>query len=153
MKKITPFLWFDNNAEEAVSFYLSIFKNSRIKSLLRYGKGGPMPEGTVLTVSFEIEGRDYVALNGGPMYQFTPAFSLAVECENQEEIDYYWEKLTEGGKPIQCGWLEDKYGLSWQVVPHNISDLLMTKDPAKNQRVMDAMLKMIKLDIKALEEA
>lgn len=153
MKKITPFLWFDNNAEEAVSFYLSIFKNSRIKSLLRYGKGGPMPEGTVLTVSFEIEGRDYVALNGGPMYQFTPAFSLSVECENQEEIDYYWEKLTEGGKPIQCGWLEDKYGLSWQVVPHNISDLLMTKDPAKNQRVMDAMLKMIKLDIKALEEA
>ncbi len=153
MKKITPFLWFDNNAEEAVSFYLSIFKNSRIKSLLRYGKGGPMPEGTVLTVSFEIEGRDYVALNGGPMYQFTPAFSLAVECENQEEIDYYWEKLTEGGKPIQCGWLEDKYGLTWQVVPHNISDLLMTKDPAKNQRVMDAMLKMIKLDMKALEEA
>jgi len=153
MKKITPFLWFDNNAEEAVNFYLSIFKNSKIKSLLRYGKDAPMPEGTVLTVSFEIDGREYVALNGGPMYKFTPAFSLAVECENQEEIDYYWEKLTDGGKPIQCGWLEDKFGLTWQVAPHNISDLLMTKDPEKNRRVMDAMMKMIKLDIKTLEEA
>ncbi len=153
MKKITPFLWFDNNAEEAVGFYLSIFKNSKIKSLLRYGKGGQMPEGTVLTVSFEIDGREYVALNGGPLYKFTPAFSLAVECENQEEIDYYWEKLTEGGKPIQCGWLEDKYGLTWQVVPHNINNLLITKDPEKNRRVMEAMMKMIKLDIKALENA
>ncbi|MCE1164450.1 MAG: VOC family protein [Bacteroidetes bacterium] len=153
MKKITPFLWFDNNAEEAANFYVSIFKNSKIKSLLRYGKDAAMPEGTVLTVSFELDGREYVALNGGSYYKLNSAFSLAVECENQQEIDYYWDKLTDGGKPIQCGWLEDKYGLTWQVAPHNISELLMTPDPAKNKRVMDAMMKMIKLDIKALEEA
>ena len=152
MKKITPFLWFDNNAEEAVSFYLSIFKNSKIKSLLRYGKGGQMPEGTVLTVSFEIDGREYVALNGGPLYKFTPAFSLAVECENQEEIDYYWEKLTgDGGEESYCGWLKDKYGLSWQIVPSILSELM--KDPVKAEKIMSVFMEMRKFDLEKIKNA
>jgi len=157
MQKITPFLWFNDNAEEAVKFYASIFKNSKIGKIARYGEEGEKiagrPAGSVMTVEFQVEGQDFVALNGGPHFKFTEAISFVVNCETQEEVDYYWEKLSEGGKEVQCGWLKDKYGLSWQIVPTVLGELLSDKDAAKSQRVMTAMLKMVKLDIKKLKDA
>jgi predicted 3-demethylubiquinone-9 3-methyltransferase (glyoxalase superfamily) len=150
---IKPFLWFEHQAEEAAKFYTSIFKNSKIGKVARYPEGSPGPAGSVMTVAFQIEGQDFVALNGGPHFKFTEAVSFMIECENQKEIDYYWERLLEGGKPSQCGWLKDRYGLSWQVVPANIDQIFSGKDSAKAQRAMQAMLKMIKLNIKELENA
>ena len=157
MQKITPFLWFDNQAEEAAKFYTSIFKNSKIGKIARYDEAGEKasgrPKGSVMTVEFQLEGQEFVALNGGPHFKFTEAISFVVNCETQEEVDYYWEKLSAGGKEVQCGWLKDKYGLSWQIVPTVLGELLSDKDAAKSQRVMQAMLKMVKLDIKKLKEA
>jgi predicted 3-demethylubiquinone-9 3-methyltransferase (glyoxalase superfamily) len=153
MQKITPFLWFDGEAEEAANFYVSIFKNSKVLSVSRYGDGAPRPKGSVMTVAFDLDGQKFVALNGGPQYAFTPAVSFVVNCETQEEVDHYWEKLTAGGKEVQCGWLTDKYGLSWQITPTILITMLQDKDPAKAQRVMKAMMKMIKLDIKELQRA
>jgi predicted 3-demethylubiquinone-9 3-methyltransferase (glyoxalase superfamily) len=153
MQKITPFLWFDNQAEEAMKFYTSIFKNSKIGTVARYGEAGPGPAGSVMTASFELEGQEFVALNGGPMFKFTEAVSFVVYCETQEEIDHYWNNLLKGGTPSQCGWLKDQFGLSWQIVPTALSRLLSSKDPQQSRRVMQAMLKMVKLDIKKLEDA
>ncbi|HKD91419.1 MAG TPA: VOC family protein [Terriglobales bacterium] len=155
MQKITTFLWFDNQAEEAANFYVSIFSNSKVLSSSRYGEGAPMPKGTVMTISFQLAGKEFIALNGGPHYKFTPAISLSVACEDQKEIDYYWERLTSGGgKPVQCGWLEDKFGLSWQVVPAQLGTLLSGDgDAAKAKRAMAAMLKMKKLEIESLRSA
>ena len=153
MPAITPFLWFNDKAEEAANFYVSIFPNSRILAVSRYGDAGPGPQGSVMTVNFELDGRQFTALNGGPRYAFTPAVSLMVPCETQQEVDSYWNKLTAGGKPIQCGWLEDKYGLSWQIVPKELFRLVQDKDPAKSQRVMKAMLQMVKLDVARLQQA
>ncbi len=140
MQKITTFLWFDNQAEEAVKFYTSIFKNSKIGTIARYGDAGPGPKGSVMTATFQLEGQEFVALNGGPIYKFTPAISFAVNCETQEEVDYYWEKLSQGGAEVQCGWVTDKYGVSWQIVPTILHKLLQDKDAAKSKRVMQAML-------------
>ncbi len=151
--RITPFLWFDNNAEEAVNFYISVFKNSRIGKTARYGEEAPGPKGTVMTISFELDGQEFIALNGGPLFKFTEAISFVVSCKTQEEVDYYWEKLSEGGQESMCGWLKDKYGLSWQVVPVVLPELLSGKDKEKAKRTMQAMLKMNKLDIKTLEQA
>jgi predicted 3-demethylubiquinone-9 3-methyltransferase (glyoxalase superfamily) len=157
MQKITPFLWFNDNAEEAVKFYTSIFKNSKIGKIARYGEEGEKiagrPKGSVMTVEFQLEGQQFIALNGGPIFKFTEAISFVVNCETQEEVDYYWEKLSAGGKEVQCGWLKDKHGLSWQIVPTVLGELLSDKDAAKSQRVMQAMLKMVKLDIKKLKQA
>jgi predicted 3-demethylubiquinone-9 3-methyltransferase (glyoxalase superfamily) len=153
MQKITPFLWFDTQAEEAASFYASIFKNSRVKSVARYGDAGPGPKGTVMTASFELNGQEFIALNAGPKFKFSPAISFVVNCETQEEVDYYWEKLSAGGRTDQCGWLTDKFGLSWQVVPTVLGQLMASKDPQKSQRVMKAMLQMTKLDIAKLQRA
>lgn len=159
MQKITPCLWFDSNAEEAVEFYTSIFKNSKIGKISRYGKEGyeihGKPEGTVLTVEFELNGQTFTALNGGPAFKFNEAISLQVHCKSQEEVDYYWGKLSEGGdkKAQQCGWLKDKYGLSWQIVPTVLSEMLQDKDAEKSESVMKALLQMKKLDIKALKQA
>ena len=157
MQKITPFLWFNDNAEEAVKFYTSIFKNSKIGKIARYGEEGEKiagrPKGSVMTVEFQLEGQQFIALNGGPIFKFTEAISFVVNCETQEEVDYYWEKLSQGGKEVQCGWLKDKHGLSWQIVPTVLGELLSDKDAAKSQRVMQAMLKMVKLDIKKLKQA
>jgi len=153
MQKITPFLWFDNQAEEAVKFYTSIFKNSKVGTIARYGESGPGPAGSVMTAAFELEGQPFVALNGGPIFNFTEAVSFVVNCESQDEVDYYWDNLLKGGTPSQCGWLKDQFGLSWQIVPTALSKLLSAKDPQKSRRVMEAMLKMVKLDIKTLEEA
>jgi predicted 3-demethylubiquinone-9 3-methyltransferase (glyoxalase superfamily) len=157
MQKITPFLWYDNNAEEAASFYCSIFKNSKVGSVTRYdessAKAAGRPEGSAMTVEFELEGQKFVALNGGPHFKFTEAVSFVVNCDNQEEVDYFWEKLTAGGQEVQCGWLKDKYGLSWQVTPTILPELLKHKDPAKAKRVMEAMLKMKKIDIAILKQA
>ena len=153
MPAITPFLWFNDNAEEAANFYVSIFPNSRILGVSRYGDAGPGPKGSVMTVNFELDGRQFTALNGGPRYAFTPAVSLMVPCETQQEVDSYWDRLTAGGKPIQCGWLEDKYGLSWQIVPKELFRLAQDKDPARSQRVMKAMLEMVKLDVARLQQA
>jgi predicted 3-demethylubiquinone-9 3-methyltransferase (glyoxalase superfamily) len=154
MDRISPFLWFNDQAEEAVNFYTSIFKNSKIKNVSRSGESGPGPKGSVLVVDFELDGRSFQALNGGPLFKFTEAISLVVHCETQKEIDYYWEKLTQGGgQEAQCGWLKDKYGLSWQVVPTSLGRLMSGSDKAKSERVMKALLKMVKLDIKKLEEA
>ena len=153
MQKITPFLWFDTQAEEAAKFYTSIFKNSKIGEVRRYGDAGPRPKGTVLTVTFEIEGQEFVALNGGPHYQFTPAISLFVDCEDQREVDELWDKLVEGGKPVQCGWLQDKYGISWQIIPKALGKLLSDPNPTKANRVMQAMLQMVKIDVRRLQEA
>jgi predicted 3-demethylubiquinone-9 3-methyltransferase (glyoxalase superfamily) len=152
--KIKPFLWFEDQAEEAVKFYAGIFKKSKVGSIARYPEGSPGPAGKVMTVAFQLEGQDFVALNGGPQFKFTEAISFSVECKDQKEIDYYWDKLTAGGgKPVQCGWLKDKYGLSWQIVPAMMDELFAGKDKARAQRVMQAMLKMVKLDIRKLEEA
>ena len=154
MSKITPFLWFDNNAEEAVQFYTSIFRNSKILQTSRYPEGAPGPKGSVMTMKFELNGQEFIALNGGPHFKFNEAISFVVDCETQKEIDEYWEKLTSGGgKEVQCGWLKDKYGLSWQIVPAALGQLMADKDPKKAKRVTQAMLKMVKLDIEALKKA
>jgi predicted 3-demethylubiquinone-9 3-methyltransferase (glyoxalase superfamily) len=153
MHKITPFLWFDDQAEEAMNLYVSLFKNSKIISVSRYGEGGPGPAGSVMTATFQLEGQEFMALNGGPYYHFTEAISLFVNCETQEEVDELWEKLSEGGEKGQCGWLKDRYGLSWQIVPTVLGELLQSKDGEKAKRVMEAMLKMDKLDIKVLRQA
>jgi predicted 3-demethylubiquinone-9 3-methyltransferase (glyoxalase superfamily) len=152
--KITPFLWFDTQAEDAARFYVSIFPNSKITATARYGEGGPGPSGSVMTVGFQLDGQDYTALNGGPHFKLNEAFSLVVHCKNQEEIDYYWDKLTAGGgAPVQCGWLKDRFGLSWQIVPDRMIELLTGGDAERAKRVTQAMMKMIKLDLKALEQA
>jgi len=153
MQKITPFLWFDNNAEEAANFYVSIFKNSKVFNIARYGDAGPGPKGTVLTVNFEIDGQKFIALNGGPQFKFTEAVSFVVNCETQEEIDYFWEKLSAGGEKSQCGWLKDKYGLSWQVVPTILGELMGGNDAERSNRVMQAILQMQKLEIEPLKRA
>jgi predicted 3-demethylubiquinone-9 3-methyltransferase (glyoxalase superfamily) len=153
MQKITPFLWFDGQAEEAANFYVSVFKNSKIVSATRYGEAGPGPKGSVMTVEFELEGQRFVGLNGGPNFKFTEAISFVVNCTSQEEVDHFWAKLSEGGQEVQCGWLKDKYGLSWQVVPTILVELMQDKDPVKSQRVMQAMLQMKKIDIIALKQA
>ena len=152
-RKITPFLWFDHQAEEAVGFYTSIFTDSKVGTVTRYGEAGPGPKGSVMTMAFELDGQEFVALNGGPHYQFTPAISFVINCESQKEVDHYWETLSAGGQEIQCGWLRDKYGVSWQVVPTVLIDMLHDKDAARAQRVMKAMLQMKKIDIPRLEEA
>src|SRR2546426_11795085 len=154
MQKITPFLWFDNNAEAAAQFYTSTFKNSKILSISRYGDAGPGPTGSVMVVSFQLEGQQFTALNGGPLFKFSEAFSFVVSCENQEEIDYYWNKLTsDGGQESQCGWLKDKFGVSWQITPSVLIDMLHDKDAEKAERVMNAMLQMQKIDIAKLRDA
>ncbi len=151
--KITPFLWFDTQAEEAMNFYISIFKNSKINAVSRYTEAGPGPAGSVLTAVFTLDGLQFMALNAGPMFKFTEAVSFLVNCESQEEVDYYWNKLTEGGEESQCGWLKDKFGLSWQIVPTILGQLMQDKDTVKAGRVMQAMLKMRKMDIAKLKEA
>jgi predicted 3-demethylubiquinone-9 3-methyltransferase (glyoxalase superfamily) len=157
MKGITLCLWFDNNAEEAVNFYTSIFKDGKIGTIMRYGKAGAevsgKPEGSVMVIEFSLAGQNFMALNGGPMFQFTPAISLSVNCETQAEIDELWERLLEGGEAMQCGWLTDKYGITWQIVPVQLDELLKTLEADKAERVMQAMLKMVKLDIAELERA
>jgi len=153
MQKITPFLWYDNQAEEAANFYVSIFKNSKVKKVARYPEGSPAPVGSVMTVDFELDGQEFVGLNGGPNFKFTEAVSFVVNCETQEEVDYFWNRLLEGGTESQCGWLKDKYGLSWQVVPTILLELVKDKDPEKSKRVMQAMLQMKKIDIEALKRA
>ena len=154
MQKITTFLWFDNQAEEAANFYVSVFKNSKILSVTRYGDTGPGPKGSVMVASFELDGQKFNALNGGPIFKFTEAISLVVNCESQAEVDHFWEKLTaDGGQEVQCGWLKDKYGLSWQIVPTILVELLQDQDPDKTQRVMKAMMKMVKMDIDTLKRA
>jgi predicted 3-demethylubiquinone-9 3-methyltransferase (glyoxalase superfamily) len=154
MQKVSPFLWFDSNAEEASNFYVSIFKNSKVLKVSRYGEGGPGPAGSVMIVNFQIEGQEFIALNGGPHFKFTEAISFSINCETQEEVDYYWNRLIAGGgQESQCGWLKDKFGLSWQVVPTILGELLADKDAKKGQRVMQAMLKMKKIDIPELKRA
>ena len=153
MQKIVPFLWFNNQAEEAVNFYVSIFKHSKIVHAARYGDAGPGPKGKVMLVSFQLEGQDFYALNGGPQYSFTPAISLFVNCETQQEVDDLWEKLSAGGQKIECGWLRDKYGLSWQIIPTILGKLMQDKDPKKSQAVMKAMLQMTRIDIAKLKQA
>jgi len=155
MQRITPFLWFDHQAEEAANFYVSVFKNSKVKEISHYtGEEPSGQKGSVLTVAFELDGQEFVALNGGPKFKFTEAVSLVVNCETQEEIDYYWEKLTAGGgEEVQCGWLADKFGLSWQVVPAKIREWMTDKDPARSQRLMHAVMQMKKLDMAAMQRA
>src|SRR4026207_460594 len=157
MQKITPFLWFNDNAEEAVKFYTSIFKKSRIGKIARYDKAGEKaagrPAGSVMTVEFELDGQDFIALNGGPHFKFTEAISFSVNCKTQEEVDELWEKLSAGGQKSRCGWLKDKYGLSWQIVPTALSELLGSKDPKKSKKVMETMLKMDKLDSRTTQIA
>ncbi|HYJ16144.1 MAG TPA: VOC family protein [Candidatus Limnocylindria bacterium] len=153
MQKITPCLWFDNNAEEAVNHYLSIFKNSKINKVLRCGDAGPGPKGSVLTIAFQLEGQDFIALNGGPIFKFNEAISLSVDCKSQIEVDDLWEKLSAGGQESRCGWLKDKFGLSWQVVPSILVEMLQDPDPEKAKRVMAAMMKMGKIDIAQLKQA
>lgn len=153
-QKITTFLWFDDNAQEAANFYVSVFKNSRILETTHYGEAGPGPKGTVMTVSFELDGQQFTALNGGPHFKFTEAISLVVHCQSQEEVDYYWNRLTaDGGQESQCGWLKDKYGLSWQITPDVLLKYLTDSDVAKSQRVFQAMLQMKKINIDDLEQA
>jgi len=153
MQKITPFLWFDDQAEEAANFYVSIFKNSKVGRINRYGEGGPRPKGTAMSVTFQLDGQEFMALNGGPEFTFTPAISLFVNCETQKEVDELWERLSEGGKKERCGWLKDKYGLSWQIIPSALGQMMQDKDPQKSKRVMNAMLQMNKIEIKALQQA
>jgi predicted 3-demethylubiquinone-9 3-methyltransferase (glyoxalase superfamily) len=153
MQKITPFLWFDGNAEEAMNFYTSVFKNSKVVNVRRYGEAGPGPKGTVMTGTFQINGQDFYALNGGPKYKFTPAISFFVNCETQPEVDELWDKLSAGGRKDKCGWLTDKFGLSWQIIPSALGKMLGDKDPKKANNVMQAMLQMDKIDIKKLKEA
>ncbi len=153
MQKITPFLWFDHQAEEAAKFYVSLFKNSKVLSVTRYGEAGPGPQGTVMTVTFLLEGHEFTALNGGPLFKFTEAISFVVNCNTQEEVDEVWDKLSMGGEGGQCGWLKDRYGLSWQVVPIALEEMLTDPDAEKAQRVMRAMLQMKKIDINGLKRA
>ena len=153
MQKITPFLWFDTQAEEAMLFYTSIFKNSKVGRVTRYGDAGPGPKGAVMSATFELEGQQFMALNGGPHFKFSPAISLFVDCKTQAEVDELWEKLSAGGKPERCGWLTDKFGLSWQIIPTVLGELLSDKDPQRSQRAMKAMLQMNKIDIEALKQA
>ncbi len=153
MQKITPFLWFDDNAEQAAKFYTSAFKGGKILATARYTETGPGKSGSVMTVKFRLLGQEFVALNGGTDFKITPAISFVVNCDTQKEIDYYWTKLSAGGKKVQCGWLEDKYGVSWQIVPSVLPDLITDKDPEKVNRVMAAMMKMVKLDLKRLQQA
>ena len=153
MQKITPFLWFNDNAEEAVNFYVSIFRNSKILSMSRYPEGTPGPAGKVMTATFQLEGQEFTALNGGPEFKFTEAISFFVNCETQKEVDELWDKLSAGGEKGQCGWLKDKYGVSWQIVPTALGQMLGDKDPQKSQNVMQAMLKMTKIDIETLRRA
>lgn len=153
MQRITPFLWFDGKAEEAAHFYVSIFKNAKIGDVMGYSEAGPGPKGSVMSVNFQLEGQDFIALNGGPQFQFSPAISFFVKCETQEEVDHFWEKLSAGGKKIQCGWLQDKFGISWQIVPTVLGKMLSDKDARKSRNVMQAMLKMEKLDIEKLKAA
>jgi predicted 3-demethylubiquinone-9 3-methyltransferase (glyoxalase superfamily) len=152
-QKITPFLWFDSQAEPAAKFYVSVFKGGKILRTARYPEGGPGPAGSVMTVNFRVLGQDFVALNGGPIYKITPAVSFVVECGTQREVDYYWRRLSTGGKKIQCGWLEDKFGVSWQIVPTALLELTTGRDTARAQRVFAAMMKMVKLDIAKLRAA
>ena len=154
MPKITPFLWFNDNAEEAMNFYVSVFRNSKVRGVTRYGDAGPGPKGSVMTANFELDGQEFVALNGGPQFTFTEAVSFVVHCDSQQEVDYYWDTLTsDGGRPSQCGWLKDKYGLSWQIVPDAMMALLQQKDPKKAQRVMQALMQMTKIDLARLRQA
>ena len=153
MQKITPFLWFDGKAEEAVSFYISIFKNSKIKTVSRYGDAGPGPKGSVMAVAFQLDRQDFIALNGGPQFTFNQAISFIVNCETQEELDGFWEKLSQGGAKDRCGWLRDKHGLSWQIVPKDLGELLSDPDSERSNRVMKAMLQMDKLDIQRLQQS
>ncbi len=153
MQKITPFLWFNDRAEEAMNFYVSVFKNSRVVSVTRFTEAGPGPKGAVMSATFQLEGQDFFALNGGPAFTFTPAISFFVNCETQQEVDELWEKLSAGGKKERCGWLKDKYGLSWQIIPNALGELLNDKDPHKAKSVMQAMLGMGKIDIQGLRQA
>ena len=153
MQKITPFLWFDGKAEEAMNLYVSVFKNSKVVSVTRYGEAGPGPKGTVMSATFQLEGQQFYALNGGPQYKFTPAISLFVSCETQQEVDELWNKLSAGGHKDRCGWLQDKYGLSWQIIPTALGKMLQDKNPRKAQNVMKAMLQMDKIDIAKLKQA
>jgi predicted 3-demethylubiquinone-9 3-methyltransferase (glyoxalase superfamily) len=153
MQKITPFLWFDDQAEEAMNFYVSIFKNARVNRVTRYGDAGPGTPGTVMSAEFTLDGVDFYALNGGPVFKFSPATSFFIHCETQEEVDHYWNKLLEGGKPSQCGWLDDKFGVTWQVVPNALGKFMNDPDKKKAGNVMKAMMKMIKLDIAKLQAA
>ena len=152
-QKITTFLWFDTQAEEAVKFYVSVFKNSKIVKTVLYGDAGPKPKGTVMVIDFELDGQKFTALNGGPEFKFNESISLVVNCKTQQEIDYFWEKLSAGGQTIECGWLKDKYGLAWQIVPEQLEELLSESDPEKTNRVMNAVMKMKKLDLKTLQQA
>ena len=154
MQKITPMLWFDKEAEEAANLYVSIFKNSKVEEVSRYPEGSPAPAGSVMMVKFNLDGQDFLALNAGPHFKFTEAISFVVDCENQEEVDHFWNKLTaEGGQESQCGWLKDKFGLSWQITPRILTELIQDKDPERAKRVMQAMMQMKKIDIAALEQA
>jgi predicted 3-demethylubiquinone-9 3-methyltransferase (glyoxalase superfamily) len=153
MQKIIPFLWFDGRAEEAANFYVSIFKNSKIGKVRRYGEAGPGPKGTAMSVEFELDGEQFIALNGGPQFTFSPAISFFVNCETQEEVDQLWEQLSAGGKMNRCGWLQDKFGLSWQIIPTVLGKLMGDPDPQKSNRVMKAMLQMDKIDINGLKQA
>jgi len=152
-QRITTFLWFDDNAEEAVNFYVSIFKDSKVLNTTRYGEAGPGPKETVMTIAFQLDGQEFTALNGGPQFKFTEAISLVVHCQTQEEVDYFWEKLGAGGQIVECGWLKDKFGLAWQIVPDVLLELLQDSDSKKTQRVMKAIMKMKKLDIASLKKA
>jgi predicted 3-demethylubiquinone-9 3-methyltransferase (glyoxalase superfamily) len=153
MQKIDPFLWFDNQAEEAANFYVSLFKNSKMLNVARYGEAGPGPKGTAMSVTFELAGQKFIALNGGPLFTFTEAVSFLINCETQQEVDELWQKLSAGGKTSKCGWVKDRYGLSWQVIPTALGQMLHDKDPKKSQRVMQAMLQMDKIDIARLKQA
>jgi predicted 3-demethylubiquinone-9 3-methyltransferase (glyoxalase superfamily) len=153
MQKITPFLWFNGQAEEAMNFYVSIFNNSKAGKVRRYGEGGPVPAGTVMSASFELEGVQFHAFNGGPAFTFTPAISLFVDCQTQAEVDKLWEKLSAGGEKSRCGWLKDKFGLSWQIIPTALGEALNNADPVKSKKAMEAMMQMTKIDIAALERA
>jgi predicted 3-demethylubiquinone-9 3-methyltransferase (glyoxalase superfamily) len=153
MQKITPFLWFDGNAEEAANHYISIFKNSKMGKISRYGDAGPGPKGSAMSVTFQIEGQEFFALNGGPQFKFTPAISFFVNCETQKEVDELWEKLSAGGRTDRCGWLQDKFGVSWQIIPTILGQLLGDKDPQRAKRAMQAMLQMTKIDIEKLQQA
>jgi predicted 3-demethylubiquinone-9 3-methyltransferase (glyoxalase superfamily) len=153
MQKIRPFLWFDSNAEEAMNFYTSVFKNSKMGQVRRYGDAGPGPKGSVMSGTFQIEGQEFMVLNGGPHFKFTPAISFFVNCETQEEVDELWDKLSAGGEHMQCGWLKDKFGVSWQIIPKALGELLGDKDPEKSQRVLKAMMNMVKIDVEGLSRA
>lgn len=152
-QKITACLWFDGNAEDAITFYTSVFKNSKVLTVTRSGDAGPGPKGSVLVATFQLEGQEFMALNGGPQYKFTPAISLYVDCETQQEVDELWKRLLQGGQEVQCGWLTDKFGMSWQIIPRILLEMLNDKDPEKAKRVMQAMMQMVKIDVAALQRA